>query len=58
MAKFNNKNENYSQNCLQKIVAVVHSWSLFRGHLCNKSSKWDLKIVVIVDRLSLFGGGR
>ncbi len=22
-----------------KIVAVIDRWSLFRGHLCNKSSK-------------------
>ncbi len=34
-------------------VAVVERWSLFRGHLCNKSYNWDLKMVVIVDRWSL-----
>ncbi len=38
-----------------KIMAVIHSWSLFRGHLYNKSSKGDLKLVVVGDRLSLFG---
>ncbi len=27
-----------------KIVAVVDWWSLFKGHLCSKSSKWDLKM--------------
>ncbi len=26
-----------------KIVAVVGRWSLFRGRLCNKGSKWDHK---------------
>ncbi len=31
----------------QKIVAVVDRWSLFRGHLCNKSSKWDLKMEMV-----------
>jgi hypothetical protein len=29
-----------------KIVAVVEKWSLFRCHLCNKSSKWDHKMAV------------
>jgi hypothetical protein len=33
-----------------KIVAVVDRWSLFRGSLYNKTSTWDLKIVVVVDR--------
>ncbi len=31
----------------QKIVAVVDKWSLFRGYLCNKSSKYGLGIVVV-----------
>ena len=31
-----------------KIVAVVDRWSLFRDHLCNKSSEWGL----------INGGGR
>ncbi len=30
----------------KKIVAVVDRWSLFRSNLCNKDSKWDLKMVV------------
>ncbi len=33
-----------------KIVAAVDRWSLFGGHLCNKRSYRDLKIVVVVDR--------
>ncbi len=41
-----------------KIVAAVDSWSLYVGHLCYKGSNWDLKIVVVVDRGWLFGGGR
>ncbi len=41
-----------------KIVAVVGSWSLFRGNLCNKSSKWDHIMVVVIDMWSLIGGGR
>jgi len=36
-----------------KIVAVVDSWSLFRGHLCNISPICNPKIVVIIDRWSL-----
>ncbi len=41
-----------------KIVAVfVDRWSLFRGDLFIKSSKWDLKMVVVIDRWSHFGGG-
>ena len=27
-------------------LALVEKWSLFGGHLCNKSSKKDLKMVV------------
>ncbi len=41
-----------------KIVAVLDRWLLFRGHSCNKSSEWDHKMVVVIDRGSLFGGGR
>ncbi len=33
-------------------MAVIDRWSLFRGHLCNKSSKWDQKW------WSLWTGGR
>jgi len=40
------------------IVTVVHRWSLFRDHLCCKSLIWDLKMVAVVDRRLLFGGGR
>ncbi len=41
-----------------KIVAAVEWWSLFGGYLCYKRSNWDLIIVVVVDRWSLFEGGR
>ncbi len=41
----------------RKMVAVVDRWSLFRGHLCNKSTKRVLKMMVITDRWSLFRGG-
>ncbi len=33
-----------------KIVAVVDRCSLFRGHLFNKSSQRDLKMVVVIKR--------
>ena len=38
-----------------KIVAVVDRWSLLRGHLCYKSSEWNLTIVAVyvIDRWSL-----
>jgi hypothetical protein len=42
----------------QKIGAVVDKRSLFRGYLGSKSSRWDHKTVVFIDRWSLFGGGR
>jgi hypothetical protein len=32
-----------------KIMAVVYMWWFFRGHFCDKGSKWDL----VVDRWSL-----
>jgi hypothetical protein len=32
-----------------EIVVVVDKWSLFRGHLCNKSFKRGLKMVVVAD---------
>ncbi len=35
-----------------KKVAVADRWSLFRGHFCGKSTLWDLKMVVVVDRWS------
>jgi hypothetical protein len=41
-----------------KIVADVDRCSLFRGHLNNKTSNWDLKIMVVVDMWFVFGGGR
>jgi hypothetical protein len=41
-----------------KIQAVVDKWSLFRGHLCYESTRWDLKMVAVMGRLSLFVGGR
>jgi hypothetical protein len=33
-------------------VAAVDRWSLFRDHLHNKSSKLDIKMVVVKDRLA------
>jgi len=41
-----------------KILVVVDKGSLFRSHLWSKNSIWDLKMVVVVDRWSLLGGGR
>jgi hypothetical protein len=49
----------YSQTCVQqppfgpKIVAVVDRWLLFRGELCNKISKWNLKLLVVSSGLTL-----
>ncbi len=37
-----------------KIVTVVDRWSLFRGNLCNKSSKQGLKIVIVSSDLTVF----
>jgi hypothetical protein len=34
-------------------VPVVERWSLFRGHLCDKSSNSDLKMMAVIDRWSL-----
>ncbi len=36
-----------------KKVASVDRWSLLGGHLCNKSSKRDMKLVVAIRRWSL-----
>jgi hypothetical protein len=53
----------YSQTYVQlppsgpKSVAVVGRWSLLRGHLCYKSSQWNLNMVVVIDRKSQYGGG-
>jgi hypothetical protein len=33
-----------------KVVAVVDRWLLCRGHLCYKTSKWDLRMEVVIDR--------
>jgi hypothetical protein len=33
-----------------KIVAVVDRWSLFIGHICDKSLNWDLKLMVVLNR--------
>ena len=41
-----------------KIVIIVDRWSLFRGHLRNKSLKYDFIIVFVIDTWSLFGGER
>ncbi len=38
-----------------KIVVVVVSWSILKGCLFYKILKHDLKMVVVVDRWSLFG---
>ncbi len=39
----------YNDNPWDKKGALVDRGSLFSGHLCNKSSKWDLKMVVVID---------
>ena len=36
-----------------KTAVVVRKWSLFIGHLFNKSSKWDIKKVGVVNRWTL-----
>jgi hypothetical protein len=33
-----------------KIVAVIDSWSLFRGHLCSIIPIRDFKMEVVIDR--------
>ncbi len=38
----------YCQSREPKIVAVIHSFSLFRGHFYNKTSKLYFKMVVVV----------
>ncbi len=40
-------------NCMQ----YLKSWSFFRGHLCYKTSKWGLRVAVVMSRWLLFGGG-
>ncbi len=35
-------------NKTQKMMAVVDRWSILSCNLCNKSFKWDLKMVVVV----------
>ena len=47
-----------SNLCTTSTLGTRRWWSLFRGHLCNKSSNWDLKMMVVIDRWSLFRGGR
>jgi hypothetical protein len=37
----------------QKIVAEVDKWSLFRDHVSNSTSNWDLKIVVFSSGLTV-----
>ncbi len=32
-----------------RIVAIVDRGSLFRDYLCNNSSKWDIKMVIIIE---------
>ena len=34
-------------------MAVVHRWSLFKGHFSYKTSKWDLKIAGVIYRCFL-----
>ncbi len=36
-----------------KILAVVDRWLLFKGDLCNKSLKWDLKTVGVSSGLTV-----
>ena len=45
----------YYQTCVQRPQnsGVVNIWSLFRCHLCYKSLKRDLKMIVSIDRCSL-----
>ena len=39
-----------------KILAFVDKWSLFGYLWCNKSLKWDLNMVFVIDRSLLYGG--
>ncbi len=45
-------------------LGTLKFWSLLTGNRCSeiplysKCGKWDARIVVVVDRWSLFGGGR
>ena len=58
--------ETYTQTCvkqppssgIQKLLPLMRS--LFEGSLyvIIKSSKWDFKMLVVIDKGSLFGGGR
>ncbi len=41
-----------------KKEAVDDRWSLFKGSLYDKSFKWGLKMLVVIDTWSLLGGGR
>ena len=49
--------------CITTTIRTSKLWFLkkgghFLGHLHNKSLKWDLKIVVFIDKWSLFESGR
>jgi len=47
----------YDRTCVHRPpLGPKNGGSLFRGRLCYKTSKWDLKIVADVDSWSLFGG--
>ena len=53
-----------SNLCTTTTLGTPNLWPLLTGGrcsevaLCNKNRKWDTKIVVAVDKWSLFGGGR
>jgi hypothetical protein len=56
--------EVHSNLCKTNTLGTTKKWQLLSGgrffgdHLCNKSSNWDLKMVVVIDRWSLFVGDR
>jgi hypothetical protein len=37
-----------------KIMAIAYVWSLFKSHLHNKTSNWNLKKVVVNSGLTVF----
>ena len=53
-----------SNLCATTTLGTPNLWPLLTGGrcsevaLCYKNQKWDPKIVVAVDKWSLFGGGR
>jgi hypothetical protein len=53
-----------SNLCRTTTIGTQKQWPLLTGGrfseviYVSKCSKWDLKMAVVVDRWSLFGGGR